>query len=261
MTNRLDPDTLRTLERFGFTAHESRVYVELLALGPTSAGPLVRRTGLHRQFVYSALEALEEQLFVSHVQRNNRKIFSATRPETLVTRELERLREIQLVVPKLQQLTKTGEDRLHVEVLTGKEEFLRRLFIMVDSAARCDRMMSIIGDVRDEDVYAVMGSTYHEYASYVKKHKVRKRLIAPLSSASRMYRERFVKEPRTELRVVDKSISTPTATIITKELVAIDIFNGGNVVSLLIWSKSVARGFLEHFGVLWEVAKKWDGGR
>lgn len=64
----------------------------------------MRRVKRHRQLVYNALATLEEQGFVSHAVRNGRKVFSAARPSTLLQRETERMRELELVVPLLQSL-------------------------------------------------------------------------------------------------------------------------------------------------------------
>lgn len=258
MRQAIDRDVLESLESFGFSTQQARVYAELVALGPTTAGPLVKRTGLHRQYVYSALEKLEQEQFVSHVLRNGRKTFSAARPEKLLSREVERLRKMQLVVPKLQQLALNADSGSHVEVLTGRDEFIRRLFTVVDSAARCDGIVRLIADVRDQDVYALIGNDYSSYIEHQKKKKIKKHMVAPISSASELYRERFIKEPRTELRVLDSAPSTPTATVMTQELIVLDLF-GEEVISVLIWSRSLARSYLEHFGVLWKAARRWKG--
>lgn len=251
-----DLSELTALESFGFTRHQSRVFRELTALGPTTAGPLVKRVRLHRQFVYSALDELEEQGFVFHVMKNGRKVFSAARPETLLQRETERLRAIQLAVPILQKLSLKGGDPLHIEVLHGRDEFIRRLYTLIDSAARGDGIMRGIAAVRDVDVYAVIGEAYQDYVDYAKKLRIKKRFIAPATSASRSYQERLAKERGAELRVLPSGISIPTSTFVTPELVVLDIF-GPEVISIMIWNRTIAKGFMEHFAVLWKSAKRF----
>lgn len=251
-----DFSELFALESFGFSRHQARVFRELTALGPTTAGPLVKRVRLHRQFVYSALDELEEQGFVSHVIKNGRKVFSAARPETLLDRATERMRAIQLAVPILQKLSPKGDDPLHIEVQHGRDEFIRRLYTLLDSAARCDGIMRGIAAVRDVDVYAIIGEAYQDYVNYTKKLKVKKRIIAPATSASKGYQERLSREKGAELRVLPTGISIPTSTFITPELVILDIF-GSDVVSIMIWNRTIAKGFMDHFAVLWNSAKKF----
>ena len=71
----------RMLERLGLTRHESRVYLALLELGSTNAGPIIAKTKLHRQIVYSALESLIDKGIVTFVVEKNRRYFQAADPE------------------------------------------------------------------------------------------------------------------------------------------------------------------------------------
>ena len=55
----MDP---KKLEKLGLNRNEAEVYVDLLKLGQTSAGELIRRTGFHRNIVYDNLEKLIDLL-------------------------------------------------------------------------------------------------------------------------------------------------------------------------------------------------------
>ena len=68
-------DLTTTLEQLDLSKHEAAVYIELLKLGLTNAGPVVAATKLHRQLVYEALERLTNQKLASFVIKNNRKYF------------------------------------------------------------------------------------------------------------------------------------------------------------------------------------------
>lgn len=247
---------LSALESFGFTKYQAKVYRELVALGPSTAGPIVRRTRLHRQFVYAALSELEELGFVSYATSRGRKVFSAARPETLLDREAERLRDLEKVVPILQGLAKSSQDTLHVDIIKGKEQFFRRLIQVVDSAARGDGVIRAIASVRDSDIYSVLGDRYLEYARYCRAKKVRKHFIIPSAAITREYQERLSRERGTIIKVLDSRITSPTSTIITSELVTMDLFSQ-EVVSIMIWNKTIARSFLENFSVMWRSARKY----
>lgn len=244
---------LVALEGVGFSRLEARVYTELLALGATTAGPLVRRIKRHRQLVYTALATLEEQGFVSHAVRNGRKVFSAARPSTLLQREAERMRELELVVPLLQSLATRSPDPLHVDILRGREQFIRRLMLVVDSAARTDGTIRAFAPVRDTEVYSLVGPDYDRYITYCQKKKVRKHFVIPSAAASSEYPRRLLKERGSTVRIVEAGLSLPTATIMTPELISLDLF-GEEVVSIMIWNKTIAKSFLEHFAIMWRAA-------
>ncbi len=253
MTQAERSELINVLQDFGLNLVQSKVYLGLLSLGATTAGPLVRKTSLHRQLVYSALEILESEGYVSHVTKNNRKVFSARRPEFLLEKQSLRTRKLQLSIPKLQKLIPQGSSKLHVEVLTGREEFLRRIFTMVDSAANGDGVLRMIANVRDVDVYAVLGSDYEDYRKYLLEKKVKKQLIAPASSISAAYPDRLVKEKGSELRISPSALSMPTSTLFTNEVVALDIFSE-EIISVMIWNTTVAKSFKSHFDILWKTA-------
>jgi sugar-specific transcriptional regulator TrmB len=244
---------LSALESFGFTKYQAKVYRELVVLGPSTAGPIVRRTGLHRQFVYAALSDLEELGFVSYATSRGRRVFSAARPDTLLERERERLRDVEKVVPILQGLAKSSQDSMHVDVIKGKEQFFRRLIQVVDSAARGDGVIRAIASVRDTDIYSVLGDRYLEYAKYCRDKKVRKHFIVPGAAITGEYKDRLSRERGTIIKVSDSRITLPTSTIITSELVTIDLFSQ-EVVSIMVWNKTIAKSFLESFSVMWKSA-------
>lgn len=249
-----DLEIIDCLRNIGLSSNESTVYLELLKLGPSNAGPIVRKCKIHRQLVYSALEKLESKKLITISVKNNRKLFNAARPENLLDLENEKLRKLQVNIAKMKKLIPKSNSSIHVDVLNGKEEFLRRLFLLVDSAARTDNIIRMIADVRDVDVYAALGEYYDDYNKYLKLKKVRKKLIAPRSSISSAYRERLKKESGSEIRISDDSISSPSGICFTKEVVAFDIFSE-DVLSLLVWNTTIAKSFDNHFNTLWKAAK------
>lgn len=55
------------LEDIGLTKAEITVYLSLLSLGTTTAGPIIRDAKLYPSIVYSALESLVTKGFVAFV--------------------------------------------------------------------------------------------------------------------------------------------------------------------------------------------------
>jgi len=46
------------LRKAGLTENESKTYLALLETGPSQAGVITRKTGLHRRVIYDTLEML-----------------------------------------------------------------------------------------------------------------------------------------------------------------------------------------------------------
>lgn len=249
---------LPILEDFGMTRYEAAVYMELLRLGQTGAGAIIRRTGIHRQFVYSALATLVERGLVGEQVSNRQKLFHVSDPREIVRRERERFRSVQSILPELLALQPKGAKSLSLETFTGNEEFYSSLLSSVDSAARSDSLIRIMGGGSGSEFYTILGERYEDYVRYVKKLKVSKRLIASVSS-SEEYERRYAKEKKAELRIVRFGLTAPSYTRMTKELVDIMVF-GDEPLVIRIWNKTIARSYIEHFELLWRAAETVSAG-
>ena len=55
------------LKTAGLTENESKVYTALLELGPSHAGIISRKTGLHRRVIYDTIERLIKKGFIGYI--------------------------------------------------------------------------------------------------------------------------------------------------------------------------------------------------
>ena len=69
------------LKEAGLTNNESLIYKALLELGPSLAGQISRKTGLHRRTVYDTAERLIQKGLIGYILKNNRRLFEASSPE------------------------------------------------------------------------------------------------------------------------------------------------------------------------------------
>lgn len=243
----------QNLNALGLSKNEASVYYALLQSGLSQAGPLVKATKLHRMLVYEALNRLSDMGLVSIVHKKNIKIFHATDPSALIhkTRGLAELAKT--VVQELHALQKKS-DVVSVRTLVGREGFITNLQEVVESAARQkDNTMCIIGGARDSDFYETIGDWYDDYIELLKKHRVKKRLLAP-GSFSDIFKKKYSKEQGTELRTVPQGLSSPTYTRITEEMVTIELYYP-SIVIIQIQNKAVAQSYLDSFELLWKQAK------
>ena len=69
------------LGEMGLTQMEIKVYLALLELGPSLAGRISRKTGIHRRNVYDITERLIKKGMIGYIVKNNRRFFEAVNPE------------------------------------------------------------------------------------------------------------------------------------------------------------------------------------
>ena len=78
------PMDTKPLEEIGLTKSEIKVYLALLKLGQTTAGPIVDEAKVTRSKIYDILERLKNKGLVSHIIKESTKYFSATSPTNII---------------------------------------------------------------------------------------------------------------------------------------------------------------------------------
>ncbi len=241
------------LEQLDLNKNEAKVYLELLKLGLTNAGPIVTNTRLHRQLVYEALDRLVEKKLASVLIKNNRKHFQAASPNMILKLIQEKETKAREILPELLKLRTQADDQIEIRTLYGQKGFLENLKIIIESAAADDGIMRIIGGAPDTKFYEVLGDSYVEYVKLLEDNKVKKYLISP-EEYSKDFKRKFALEEGNILKTLSKGISSPTYTRITKNMVSIEIY-ASDIVIVQMFNKAIAKGYRENFDLLWEQAE------
>jgi len=245
----MDPNIL---EQAGLTKNEAKTYLTLLELGSTSAGPLIKRLGMHRAAVYNLLDLLVDKGLVSYTLKGGRKYFEAQNPLRLLEyidqkkRVLENKRlELKKIIPELQKRRKLSQEEQEGTIYKGKEG-----------------IKSIFEDILIEKrPWFVFGATgkfkelFHAY--FIHFHNRRARLKIPLKI---IFDERIKSEKRekeltySKIRYLPKHYIKPSTTFIYSDKVTIIIWSP-EPMAFLIRSKNVADSYRDFFDILWKSAK------
>ena len=67
----------KILREIGLLDNEVKLYLELLKLGETSTGPLIKKTGIASSRVYTSLNSLVNRGLVTFITKNNTKYYKA----------------------------------------------------------------------------------------------------------------------------------------------------------------------------------------
>src|SRR3989344_6740299 len=110
-----------SLEDFGLTETESKVYIALLKRGTSRAGRLAKETNVHRRTVYDILERLLEKGVISYITINNVRFFEAISPDKLMILLKEREDRLKRFLPELQAIHDSHKNKRETLFFRGKE--------------------------------------------------------------------------------------------------------------------------------------------
>lgn len=243
-------DHTALMQNLGLTEIEARVYVELLKLGSTTTGPLVRKTELHRATVYDVLKRLMEKGLVSYITRQNTKYFQSVDPERFLDflqEEEEQFQhkkeETKKLIGELDQLKKTTLQKQQANLFVGK----KAIRAMYEKIMRHKEVWTFGSHGRFKKV---MGSYFQQFQQRKKRLGIKTRLLL-----SERVRGTDLADPRyAEVHYLQKNYDSPTATHIFGDYVAIIVWEE-TPIGFLIESKDTANAFRNYYQIIWEVAK------
>ena len=88
-------------EELGLRNAEIKIYIALLELGTSTAGPIVKKTGLQNSVVHLTLPKLAEKGFISYTKKGGRKIYTATNPKNINKFIEDKKRKYNIILPEL----------------------------------------------------------------------------------------------------------------------------------------------------------------
>ncbi len=147
----MDSSLLNQLLELHIPLNEAKVYLVLLEVGQTSAGELIKRTGLHRSVVYESLDRLTDKKLVYKLTKQNIAHFQATDPERILQRTRREQKIAETLLPKLRGLAEAGSSEIVVH--EGLEAYRR---FWIESALSLPK-----GSV--DYVAGSVGKTWQEY--------------------------------------------------------------------------------------------------
>ena len=121
----------KTLEEIGLTSSEAKIYISLLELGKTSAGPLIDKSELQSSVVYRALHHLSSKGMVSFVMEGKVKKYSASDPSNMIDYIDEKKKNLLDIIPELnskQSQTKKPE----VQFFNGDKGIKELLYKLIN---------------------------------------------------------------------------------------------------------------------------------
>ena len=246
---------LNSLEKIGLTKSEINVYLALLKLGQTTAGPIVDYAKVTRSKIYDILERLKNKGLVSYITKESTKYFSAADPNNIINYLEDKEKEIE---EQKNSIKKILPELLLQQTLVEKKN-IAEIFIGIRGMQNAFNIL--INEFDSKEPYYAFGAGKGENVKQIQlfflklhqqrlKRKVKSKIIFNKSSKGLFKAQEKSKFVQTRYMTG----TTPAAINIYKNFTIIAILNQ-EPITFLIRNKETADSFREYFKVMWEVAK------
>lgn len=244
---------LKGLEKFGLNEKEAQVYFALLPRRDTGSSKLVQATGLHKQFVYNALERLEELGLAKHVLQNGRKRFTANPPQRLLALADEQKLAAQSMATALQPWF-TGAHEQDFEVYQGENAFIAHQLDLLRRAPQGGTLDAIATETERFQKTFEAYSMWDEYLKLQKEKGIKIRYLGSEAQRERL-QKREQNEPLWTYRTLPGQATGNISIDVQAEMVTFMTY-GEPMLCFTITNKEVADGYRQFFNTLWELGKK-----
>ncbi|MCK5450030.1 hypothetical protein KAI32_04135, partial [Candidatus Pacearchaeota archaeon] len=209
---------------------------------------LTKKVGLHRSRVYESLERLMQKGLVHFTIVNKVKKFQAKKPEILLKLIEERKKNIEKLIPSLQQLQIDQETEQTIEAYSGIGGVKSLLSETLDF-----QKFNVFGAPKLS--IDIMNETYWKnYNVKANNKKIKTKMI--FNDELRNWSKKISKiNKEAEIKFLHKRFDNITETFVSEKSVIIIVWTY-QPIGFIIRDSSVAKAYNQYFKILWNEAKK-----
>lgn len=230
------------LHETGLTGNESKLYLALLEYGPSNAGLLSRKSGLHRRVVYDTLEMLIQKGLVGYILRNNVRLYQAVSPERFLELLQEKEELIKGILPQMLTLYSKTKEKEETNFYKGKNG-LKSVF---EDELTTGKEILILG--ASAIAYEMLEFYFHWFDKRRAKRRIKTRII--------FHEKVKAKIPISEIRYLPQKYQSPLAVNIYGDKVALILWSKEAPLAIVIKNKQISEGYRNYFELLWKMARK-----
>ncbi len=240
-------DRENILESIGLSKNESKVYVALLELGPSSVTKISEKSKIHRTNVYDSLEKLREKGLVSYILQDETKIFQTNDPKVLLTMIKEKEAILTEILPQLNLSKQLAQQSEFAQIHTGVRAIQNILMGFLEIGLP---RLSYGTPAQASQILGPFIERYH------KQRIAKKLLMKMIYNSDAKDRIKYLNAmPYTESRYLAPEYDAPAQTNICGDEVDIIVWSK-NPVCIQIKNTDVARAYHNYFEILWKMARK-----
>jgi sugar-specific transcriptional regulator TrmB len=242
-----------TLEEFGLTNRESRVYLALLELGSTTTGPIIKKSGVPNSKIYEILESLQNRGLVSWIVKNKTKYFQASSPKKFLTILKDKERKLEEIIPQLEMKQKLGESKKSTEIFEGVKAIRSMLLGLVQETKKGEEWYGF--STGETSINPEIEDFYEWWGARKILAKLHDHLLISAENKE-IFEQSLSKEAKEKLRPYLRysKVSFPGDVAIFRDYVV--IFNWGKMpTAILIQNIDLAKQYKNFFLGLWKTSK------
>jgi len=233
-----------TLEKYGLSHNEAKVYLTLLSLGSAMAGKISKEAMIDRTSCYDALKKLIKKGLVSYALEANRKMFRAISPDRLVGFLKEKEEEISEIMPQLKEIYRPEKGKSNVTMFKGYRG-LKSVFedILAEAKGKENLVIDSSGRFKEKMPYYIP-----HFVKGLEKNRIKIRHIIRPGIESHPSKT-------TTIRYLSKEAKeTAVSTNIYADKIAIILWTDVPE-AIIIENKAAADSYRDYFEVLWKAAR------
>lgn len=238
------------LEDLGLTQAEAKVYLTLLELGSSTAGPILEKSGIQNSVVHRAIHTLINKGLINYVAEGKRKVYQATKPENFINFIDEKKKRFEKILPELKLKQESQRNQENATIYKGVRGIKEVYSILINADGK--EYLTYGGGPPTEKLMGI------DWWLALHQKRVSNKLVSRQvfdESVRNIGGTEIQKKPLTNIRYVSSELAQFQETIIVGVYVAITVFTE-NPYAFLIKDNAVAEGYRKYFEVLWRTAKR-----
>jgi len=246
-----------TLQQFGLSEDETKVYLTGLNLGPQPASVIAKHISLKRGHTYNILEELRKKGFLSRTKKAELWYFEMLDPNKLSQLIIKKRRDLDLLdndlkvlIPNLLNLRSPVPSQVQVQYFEGKDGY----FTVADNLLSAHD--ELWGVYNLEETIGIAGIKYDQ--EYFIPERVKRGIFFRNLVFQGEYISTFIhtdKDQLRETRFLPEKFSFSSGLYVYNDEVAI-ITNAEPFLGLIIKSQSINEMMRQIFLFMWERAEK-----
>lgn len=240
------------LKQLGLRPNEIKVYTTLLDLGQSTVGPMVKKTGMHRQLVYDALFNLEAKDMVLKTTKSNRFYFSVADPVSLVNHVKQQELLARSVAQEVNEKLVGQKKGQEIKIYEGEKAF-RDLTKRNDDLQPPNSEYLVVTGVGINFKKIMQKSKVFQRSNRIRKKKNIKTKLIYCNVSKKGHST--MGRANAEARFLDKGYDSPTAFAVWHDSVNL-ISYGSSVFCIEIKNDDFLKAYKNYFNFLWSVAAK-----
>lgn len=245
----MDIDLLITLQNYGLSEKEAKVYLTLLELWSAPASSIARRSAIKRVTVYTLLAELKKKGFITEGSKNDVKFYSSISPEILLNQLEQKYEMFKSKVPELMLLGEKFWNKPKIQYFEAVA-WIKTLYN--ELLLTHEPIYAFLSD--DEIAPELQYYLNHEFLLETKKKKLKKFVILNNSKANLEYLKEVKKDPLTKIKVTDEKFTGLSWELMLfgENKVWIALYSPKEMMGFIIESKQLYASLFSIFDFIWK---------